>query len=312
MNNDTLYVIYSSDDNYAQHMGVSIYSLLNCNKDFKKIHIFIIENKISVDNKEKITFLIKSFLNADITWIDFSKWSHKLQLNMSWKIALSSYARLFVASMIPSDIERVIYLDCDMIICDSLKDLWIWTLNGQVIGAVQDAVSGHVKESVEIESTSKYFNAGMLLIDLKKWREDEIETKCLRFIEAHKGRVIHHDQGVLNGVLSKKVCILPLKYNIMTIHYIYNRSKILKYYHEEAEFYPDEEICTAKNKPVILHYTPSFTCRPWVKGCKHPMKNSYLDALQMTPWKENKLSKSKDKWYVKLINWRYRNLPLFK
>lgn len=88
-----------------------------------------------------------------------------------------------------------------------------------------------------------------------------------------------------------------------------SREKLLKYFHEEAGFYPQEEIEAAKKAPVILHYTPSFTSRPWCRDCRHPLKALYWENLAQTPWRGAAPEKSKDKWYVKLMNWRYRNLP---
>lgn len=70
---------------------------------------------------------------------------------------------------------------------------------------------------------------------------------------------------------------LPIKDNLMTIHYMLSREKLLNYFHEEAGFYPQEEIEAAKKAPVILHYTPSFTSRPWCRDCRHPLKALYWE-----------------------------------
>lgn len=284
MKSETLNVLYSSDDNYAQHMGVSIYSLLESNRDFKAIQIFVIDNEISAENQKKLLQMTESFDNAKLILIPFEEWKNKLKLNMKWNISISSYARLFVASMLPMDVNRICYLDCDMIIFDSLLDLWQTDLQGNILGAVQDSIGNTTKAAVGMKPEEKYFNAGMLLIDLNKWREKNIETACMDFISLHNGQVVHHDQGVLNGVLKDNVFILPLKYNIMTIHYIFKLEKTMKYFGESARFYSENDIETAKDNPAILHFTPSFTSRPWIKSCAHPLKNIYWDKLRQTPW----------------------------
>lgn len=303
---DTLNIIYSSDDNYCQHLGCSLYSLLDHNQEFTKINIFIVSNGISQENHHKLNVVADHFRNTSLYFIDFSIWLNHLKLDMAWNISLSSYARLFVSSMLPKDIERVIYLDCDMIIESSLNYLWNINLNGFIIGAVQDCMSFRFKEPVGLDRYDQYFNAGMLLIDLNEWRKQKIEKKCLDFINNRNGRVIHHDQGVLNGILKDKWLRLPLEYNLMTIHYVFSLDKIKKYFGDRATFYSKEEIDKAKEHPVILHFTPSFTTRPWVKGCVHPLKNKYWDILNKTPWKGTKTSSDNRKWYVKLIEWRYR------
>lgn len=307
---DKLNVIYSSDDNYAQHMGVSICSLFRVNETFDQIHIYVIDNGISKENRNKLDRLVADYANRCIHFIPFEPWRDKLQLNMQWGISLSSYARLFVASMLPEDIERVLYLDCDMIVCQDLHTLWGCELEGAILGAVQDSVNPRTKTSVGMLENEPYFNAGMLLIDLKKWRNEKVELQCLNFIERKSGSVTHHDQGVLNGVLRGRIFRLPLKNNVMTIHYIYSRTRALKYFHEQAEFYTEREIAEAKIHPTILHFTPSFTCRPWIKGCRHPMKNIYWKTLECSPWRGSKPQKNQIKWYIRLVEWRYRVLPL--
>lgn len=303
-----MHIVYSSDDNYAQHMGASICSLLSHNAG-SVIVIYVIDNGISSDSKEKLQQIINQFPLSRLQWIDFSKWSEKLTLNMQWPISLSSYGRLFIGSMLPKDVSRCLYLDCDMIICGSIDELWNWDMSGCTIAAVQDTVSPETKESIGVPCREKYFNAGLLLIDLNKWRSTDEEQACLDFIAQHQGRVTHHDQGVLNGLFHKDVSILPLKYNVMTIHYIMSRTKILKYFREESPFYSEEEITRAKAHPVVLHYTPSFTSRSWVRTCCHPLKKLYWDAVEKTPWAGAKPIKDTSKWYVRLVDYRYRNLP---
>jgi lipopolysaccharide biosynthesis glycosyltransferase len=303
-----MHIVYSSDDNYAQHMGASIYSLL-CHNTDSEIVIHVIDNGISPDSKEKLQLIVKQFPLSQLQWIDFSKWSEKLILNMQWPISLSAYGRLFIGSMLPESVTRCLYLDCDMIICGKLSPLFNMEMRGNTVAAIQDTVNPSTKEAIGLNRKEPYFNSGFLLIDLNKWRNTNAEQACLDFITQHHGRVTHHDQGVLNGIFHQDVSILPLKYNVMTIHYMMERSRILSYFHEESPFYDEDEIAQAKAHPTVLHYTPSFTSRPWVRNCCHPLKKLYWDAVEKTPWAGAQPIKDNSKWYVKLINWRYRKLP---
>ena len=302
-------ILFSSDDNYAQHMGVAIYSVLKHNTDVASIRFFIIDNDISEVNKKKLNALIAKFDNAYIEYIPFAKWRDSLKLDMAWNISISAYGRLFVASMLPDSVDKVLYLDCDMIVCDSLKKLWSTDMGESTIAAVQDAVMDKYKMPVGLSPEDKYFNSGMLLIDLAKWRKDNIEKQCVEFIVQKQGRVIHHDQGVLNAIFRDRWYKLPIEDNLMTIHYIFSQAKIRKFFKDQSIFYTDEEVANAKCRPVILHFTPSFTSRPWVRGCRHPLRKLYWTCLSETPWAGAKAQKDNSKWYVKLINWRYRNLP---
>ncbi len=300
-------ILLSSDDNYARHMGVTIYSLLLHNAMVSDFRIFVVDNNISTKNIAKLQQIISGFPNAEMILIPFKKWADSLHLNMSWPISLSSYARLFVGEMLPSDIDRVLYMDSDMLVLDDISELMSADLGDNILGAVQDQVSRKSKVTVGLHSSDNYFNAGLLLIDLRRWREFGIGKKCLKFIEDHDGQVIHHDQGVLNGLLFNQWLRLPLKYNVMTVHYIHSYIKLKNYFHDSSSFYDVSEVEKAKSNPVILHYTPSFTSHPWEENCKHPLRYLYEVVQNMTPWAGYPLEKERTPWYVKLVNFYYRN-----
>lgn len=302
-------ILFSSDDNYVQHLGVAMFSLLDKNRGVSKIHLFVVNNHIEEENIARLQQIVSMFSNADLHFLSFDNWASSLDLKMAWPISISAYARLFAADMLPESIDRVLYLDCDMVINADLTELWNSSLNDCCIGAVQDQVSSQVKTKIGMKPNDPYFNSGLLLIDLKLWRENKYGEQCLEFIDKHHGYVVHHDQGVLNGLFEGRWVRLPLKYNVMTIHYFFNQRQILKYFNDDSPFYSGREVNLSVKTPVILHYTPSFTTHPWETGCFHPQKDIYRNNLQYTPWASSDLYKAKTPWYQKLINWRYRNLP---
>ena len=307
MKNNELSVIYSSDNNYCIYMSTSIISLLENNKEFKYINIYVIENKISDENKEKLEKIVRRY-QRNIIFINFEKYKSYLNLNMQWNISISAYARLFVASMLPNNLDKILYFDCDTLIVNSLEELWNEDINNFYVAGVCDTVSGNTKQAIGLKNTDLYINSGMLLINLKKWREDNLEKNLLNFIDDYNGNVIHHDQGVINGVIKNKK-ILPLRYNLMTSYLMMNRDDIIKFYKVEDSFYSQEQIDEAINNPVYIHYTPGFTTRPWVKGCKHPYVDLYWKYLKLTPWKDFKPIKNNEKFHVKMVNWIYLNFP---
>ena len=292
-------------------MGVAMYSILSHNKHVEKISFFVIDNHISKENREKLNTVIEQFDNADIRFINFNLFENKLHLNLTWPISLSSYARLFVGEMLPDDINRVLYLDCDIVVNDSLVELWNTNLKYHCLGAVQDTIPTKTKAAVGLTPHQRYFNAGVLLIDLQRWREMKIGQKCLDFIDSHNGQVVHHDQGVLNGILKEQWVRLPLTNNVMTILYMMSPFKIKKFYKDNSSYYDSEVIEDATKNPVILHFTPSLTSHPWEMNCAHPMRDLYLKNRDCTPWKGFPQAKDPNPLYVRLINLRYRYLPIF-
>ena len=122
-----------------------------------------------------------------VEYIDFSKYKNQLKLNMEWDISLSSYARLFLSSMLPKNVEKVLYYDCDTIVVNKLDEIWNIDIDNYYVAGVQDTVSNEIKRAVGINEEFKYINAGMLLINLKRWRKDKIEEKFINFIDKYNG-----------------------------------------------------------------------------------------------------------------------------
>lgn len=302
-------ILLSSDDNYASHLGVVMYSLMIHNSKAEKLNFFVVCNGVSTDNLSKLKSLVQHFINSNLFLIPFDSYVKDLHLDMSWPISLSAYARLFAAELLPTEIKRVLYLDCDMVVNADLAELWNFDLEGNSIAAVQDQMFPSIKKSIGIPPQIPYFNSGLLLIDLSKWRELDFGKRCFDFISKYNGRVIHHDQGVLNGLFWGRWTRLPLRYNVMTIHFFLNQKLIRKFFKDYSPFYDEVEIELAKSNPVILHYTPSYTSHPWEEHCRHPFRNLYFFYLNYTEWAGAPLSKDTRSWYQRLINWRYRSIP---
>lgn len=301
-----LNIAYSSDDNYAQHLGVSMISLFENNKIFNEINVYIIESKISPQNKERLENIAKEY-GRHIHFMNFEKYEEKLKLNMENSISISAYSRLFLSQML-RDINKIIYMDCDSVINHRLYELWNIDLEEYYIAGVLDTVGYDTKLRIGLDKSDNYINSGMLLINLKKWREDNIQQKFIEFINYYSGNVFHHDQGVINGVLRDKILVLHPKYNSMTTFYTMTMENMMKYYKMD-KYYSEKEIIEAKNNGVFIHYTPVFVNRPWIKGCKHPLNYVYKQYLDKTPWKDAPMWEDKRSKGEKVVSLLYNNLP---
>ena len=307
-----MHIVLSSDNNYAPLLGVTVFSILENNKKFQnnkaleKIHIYIMDMNISEKNKKYIDEIIHK-QHAIVHYLDTRDIHSYLEENIKLDVrSLATYYRLFLPSLLPDTVEKVIYMDCDSLIDDSLEDLWNTDMNGYDIAGVLDLISVENKLCVGLREDDPYVNAGMLLINLAKWRNDHMEKQMIDFILKHDGKVCYHDQGTINGVcLSKK--ILPPKYNAMTPFFVMKLTQ-LKHYHALKEYYSKEELKEAKENPVFIHFTPYLTDRPWVKGNLHPLRAYYNTIMNKTPWKGtrfNKPSKTLEPW----VKWMFYLLP---
>ncbi len=273
-----LNIAYSSDNNYAKQLGISILSLLESNAKTEEINIYVIDNGINESNKEKIEEIVKKY-NRNIVFFKFKEICKNLKTDNTF--SLSSFGRIFLSSI--KDIDKIIYIDCDMVVCKSLKELFDTDMTNYYVAGVQDNVSKFYRELVGLSEVDRYINAGFLLINTKKWREDNIEEKCIKFIERYHGSVPHHDQGVINGVCKEKIYILPPQYNLQCPMFDYQTKEIRQLSNIE-EYYKQEEIDYAKKNPVIIHFTKGFFNRPWNVKCTHPLKDKYLYYMNKSPW----------------------------
>lgn len=305
----SLCAAYAADDNYGKYLGISMLSLFESNKDFEEITVFVLDCGMKEPNKERLKSIAERY-KRKVYFMSMEKAVSALDLRMgARKISIASYARLFLASVIPGDYDKLLYLDCDTIVRGSLRDLWNMEMGNYLIAGVRDTVDLFFLKKIGLEPEEYYVNAGILLVHLKAWREEQLESQFMDFIRKFEGNVPHHDQGTINGVCVKRKGILPLKYNVTSNIYSFSAKTIKRIYFLK-EFYFEKELESARKNPVILHFTTGLVGRPWEKGCTHPMKKEYLKAARYSPWKNEPLLPDSRKFSVKVFAAFYNHMPL--
>ncbi len=282
-------IVYSSSDSFSPIAGISILSLMETNKDADEINIYLIDNNISDDNKKRFEEMVSKY-NRKITFIPQPDLNKQAGIEIEvgrWNI--STFFRLFLCTILPKDIDRCIYLDCDTIVRHSLKDLYESDLGDKIVAAVDDCRSDSYKTELGLATTDTYTNNGVLLIDLKSWREMNVEKDFLEFIIAHNGNITYVDQGVLNGVLAKKklVKVIHTKYDAMTIFFDLSFRDIMKLRRPEHHL-SEQEYNETVSDPYIIHFTSCFISgtRPWNEKNNHPFVGEYRKYKAMSPWKD--------------------------
>lgn len=285
------HIVYASDDAFAEILGVSLVSLYENSRDMDDIIVYVLDSGISSDNKSKIEGLAVQYSRSPIIWLPVTDINRILSMEVETdRGSLSQFARLFVSSNLPSDIEKVLYLDCDIIINHSIRKLWNIDLKGKTIAALLDAFSSFYRANVGLQKNDVMFNSGVMLIDLKKWKEQGIEDKLLQFIKSKNGRIQQADQGALNAVLSHDTYCFEPCFNSVTIYYDFNYDEMMIYRKPPKGFYSREQIKTAVENPYLIHYTTSFLSkRPWITGCQHKYVDVWLNYKRISPWKNEPL-----------------------
>lgn len=277
-------VIYSSDDNYARHVGVAITSLYDCNQDMPELDVYLIDDGIRPDNREKLDAIAQRY-GRTIRYIPFGPHKEKLSLNNKWELPLSTYARLFVAEMVPQSVERLLYLDCDTVVCDSLKELWETDMQGKTIAAVEDVGSTLFQPETGTGTVYRYFCAGVLLIDMKKWRQISAQEKMMAYLDSKGGQVRHHDQTILNGVFWNDCLLIHPRYNALTPTFIMPYENLRAFFKLRDSYYSKQEIRQSVKAPAIIHFTSANIGRPWENNA-HPKAKIYQRYWQASAWKD--------------------------
>ncbi len=306
-----LNIVYQSDDNYAVFMGVSICSLLENNKNAETINIYIIDDAISEKNKKLLNDMVNSYSRKVIFLSGENVLNNKEITDAFAYVGMRknthSYLKLFLDYLLPECNERLLYIDCDTAVTGDLQELMSIDLKGNTLGMVKDSLVIKSKKSIGFNKKDNYYNSGVILIDLAKWRERNCSTRILDHVKNVRiyGTV---DQDVLNVELKEEIFPLPVKYNLQPVHLDYPYSLYCKIYKHEEEYYSEEEITDAVREPGIIHYLRYIGESPWNEGNVHPGTKYFDKYLELSPWKGYQKKRRKNGWVFELEKWMYKNL----
>lgn len=260
MNNKELNICIASDDNYAVHMHTAIFSIIyNLNKNYH-CNVYILDWWISDKKKKWIKDMENEFWNLKIEFIlmDGEKYS---KLPILHHLTKEMYYRIEIPNLF-KNIERMVYLDCDVIINQDLSKILDYNIENYAIGAPNDFWSYNAyKNILNIPSGHDYFNSGMLLMNLNYWRDHNISKQIFDYINNNSKWLVTWDQDAINAVCHNKRLILPLKYNATALAF------------QPINWnFPKNEYHEAKHNPVVIHYA---CAKPRNKRCFHSKRKLY-------------------------------------
>lgn len=219
-----------------------------------------------------------------------------------WNIG--TFFRLFLGSILPPNVDRVIYLDCDTIVRHDLSAIYNLDLGNCSVAGADDCRSDLYRINIGENAGSIYINNGFLLIDLNKWRMDKTEESFLKFINKYKGDITYVDQGVLNGVLGSLGQIKEISpvYNAQRIFFDFNYQELICL-RKPTHCLDKEDYRLATTDPVVVHFTPVFISgtRPWNPKDKHKFTKEFRDLKALSPWKEEPLRRDDRKPLKKIM-----------
>lgn len=214
---DMIHIVCSTDANYIMPTGVMIKSVCMSNRDESINFHVIVDESVSGWQRKQLEEVVEGHDRHHVLFhlVDGKLFSDFPQLGITKTyITKATYYRLLFTDIFGTDIHRLLYLDGDMIITGSLRDLWETDLDGYAVGAVTDMSEGiHDYHRLGYPASLGYFNAGMLLVNLDYWREHKAKDMFMDIIRNHPECIKYHDQDVMNIVFCRSKKMLPMRYN---------------------------------------------------------------------------------------------------
>lgn len=254
----------------------------------RSYRIFVIDDGISLKNRMRVERMISEFSDIDIefAWVPAAG-SASAGMVYGGHLTAATYLRLQIPERLPPDVSRVLYLDTDLLVTRDVGELWdsVDEMNAPLM-AVPDfllatvSTPGGVANYRErgLPADAPYLNAGVMLLDLRRWRADDL-TGRIRHYLADSGDVISlADQEGINAVLAEHWEQLEACWNIQTTAY----DRLACENARGADFAAD---CDALiNDGGIYHFTGRW--KPWHLECIHPLKGLWHRQLSLTGWND--------------------------
>lgn len=272
---NSIHVFFAADNKFSQHLGVAITSILDSATNEDKLYFHIMDGGISQRNKSRLKKLTSG--KIEFLQIDDSLFKD-LSITETMKHTSKHTYYRYLIPILKTELDRAIYLDCDLIVKKSLSELWSLDLADNYAAACEDTWSYPVfewKKELGLQDDSFYFNAGVLLLNLSKMREVNLTDKLFICSREINDIMKYQDQDVLNLAMEKHVVLLPLVWNVQQT----------AFFDTGSSQYSLSEIEYSKKNPAIIHYSGSH--KPWHAGCLNPLWKEYYSFLLISPWKFN-------------------------
>ena len=294
-------ILCATDKNFVPYCGIMLTSLFENNKDEHISVYLLVDDTVPEKDKDKFQTLAKQYHQCiNIIHVDAATFEKYPVYNPQWTNSI--YYRLLAAELLPTSIDKIIYLDADIIVTRSIREMWEIDVENYAVGAVIDiwAPNPQVYDRLRLENDKQYFNSGSMVLNLKYWREHELSKQYMQYIKDNFEKLWFNDQDTLNGVLYNRKLMLPVTYNFQVL--------LLKKSIFDAMTKEQQKDILETTYPLIMHYSAST--KPWsIMYYKMPYLELWRKYRDMSLWKHtpNRLPKTK------ILNWlikRYILWPL--
>lgn len=280
----------ASDINYVPHLASLLSSVIDNHRRDIFLDIIILDGGIWDMQKKLLSKLFEGVNNVQVTYLDME--SQLKNITMHSHFTQPTLYRLYLPEVLKKR-EKILYLDTDMVVVDSLLPLYNMETKDYYVLAAKDLImrsfvhkkirshqeSGGLESEEYLEKyvgmnkrSENYFQAGTLLLNLRKMRDDNLVGRMIDDISNKPYWFL--DQDILNKYLGEKVKLIDNKWNVIHIP----ESHLETLTEEERKDYLDSQ-----NNPVVIHY--AGTGKPWLNNI-NPHSHYYWYYLRKTAWYE--------------------------
>jgi len=295
---DPIVVVTACDENYAHGAAAAVRSAIDSVGPTRSLRVFVLDGGITEPTKDRQLRSWRS-RNVSVTWLRPDLDAIR-DMPVSDHINLSTYLRILMAELLPADVSKAIYLDADTLVLRNLAELWSVPLDDYYCAATQDAfvpvldplmAFDHPIHCVTLTMTSPYpipnfrelglvgdapyFNAGIMLVNVARWRRDEVARRGFECLRINGDNVRYWDQYALNTLFSGQWKIVDPRWN--------QNSHVFRIPSWDLSHYTEDEFQRVKQDPWIVHF--DYKPKPWELESTHPFRRHFFQALDRTAWR---------------------------
>lgn len=260
-------IFFACDDNYVPFLGTALHTLISKASKENHYEVYVLTNGINEVNQKRIHGLERSNLKINFYNINdkIKEYIPFLESRLRDYYSVAIYYRMFIPTLFPQ-YEKAIYLDADLILMADISELYNTNVEGKLVAAVNDRLvldvpvfAEYSEKAVGIPAT-EYFNSGVLVMNLKKFREDDIERKFLALLHTYNFDSVCPDQDYLNVLCRNDKILLSIGWNKMPLpdsEFKVSDLKLIHYnsfekpWHRDNVLYSEEFWNAAKNSPFF-------------------------------------------------------------
>ena len=296
-------IIYACDNHYFRYVYISIWTLLEHNAENKDLDIVFIEQGVSTQNLSLLSNLGTQYGRE----ILIRKFYMPKQYDNLPAVGASktTFSKFLFSSMFDDD--KVIFIDPDTLILGDLRSMDKIDISGYMVAGVIENLPEYHRVAAGMKSEESYINGGMVICNLKLWREVDFERQVLEYMTKNSCNN-NFDQGIINELCRDKIKIIPPKYNLLAEVMEFRSAEKLKMRYGFERYYEQGDLDEALISPLIVHFTYFLYGKPLMRKCNHPYTELFRDYLDRSPL-DHTLSSDDCNAKVKMRRWVLHHMP---